>query len=445
MKSTLPLPFTSAYDPPMSGEGRLDPLGLGTIADRIADSYAKPVRARMRRVRFLTSMALGAKVSADLVDVMPGVGGDTPEIAFERMVIECLARASTEGMALDTGIPGITKAQAALMSKGRLDARGYLKSPRVFGFFGVYRPLATGVGLLDAQDRPLEPGNDLLLALQQDKRDAGTSQSDPLSPEFLSWLSSSVASGLETGRNTFGVKSPHTRVLAGIAAPQHAGAREKEAIKTLLSSPEPMALPEDEAAYLEVLGLLDRAPTELATDIACVAYLKSEGSSVLQARMDMLLNFEEFARDVLWAFDRYRFLSTHAVGRVPDRSIVTNDDELASVATRIKDRYEAAADAMQRAVDLGADPELPLRFEQSFRSFAQPVSPDSLIELLMVRHGEVQAAKPPNGKRPWLENVNGAWVCRPLFAVQDPVERAEDFIHPYRLTSITRFLADLHG
>ncbi len=101
----------------MADEGR---LGLGSIADRIADTYARPLRARMRRVRFLTTMALGGLFIPDLAGVKPAVPGDSPDISFERIVVECLARSNSSDVQLDSGIPGITKAHAALLAKSRI-------------------------------------------------------------------------------------------------------------------------------------------------------------------------------------------------------------------------------------------------------------------------------------------------------------------------------------
>jgi hypothetical protein len=47
-------PRFSEYDPGAVGEGSLDPLGLGAVADRIADRLAPGVRARMSHPRFVT-------------------------------------------------------------------------------------------------------------------------------------------------------------------------------------------------------------------------------------------------------------------------------------------------------------------------------------------------------------------------------------------------------
>lgn len=57
------VPRFTEFDPPGDGEGGLDPLGLGSLAERLADGLTSPVvTARMRRVRFLTAVAAAAVV-----------------------------------------------------------------------------------------------------------------------------------------------------------------------------------------------------------------------------------------------------------------------------------------------------------------------------------------------------------------------------------------------
>ena len=65
-------------------------------------------------------------------------------------------------------LPGIAKARAALARKGRLDHRAYLRGPKVFGFFGVYRRLAVGADLVDSGLMLKTRGEQLLRAWEQD-------------------------------------------------------------------------------------------------------------------------------------------------------------------------------------------------------------------------------------------------------------------------------------
>ena len=442
---TLPLPRASAYDPPLADEGRLDPLGLSSIADRIADTYARPLRARMRRVRFLTTMSLGGLFINDLAGVEPAVAGDTADVALERVVIECLARASGGEVQLDTGIPGITKAHASLLAKSRLTTRGYLKSPRVFGFFGVYRPLATALGLSDSHGGTLEAGIGVLAGLQGDLGINGLTDFAPGSEgaRLIDWLTQETGKALETGVNGFNPRSPFVDVITKIANPGNAGKNEKQALRNLLANPMPSTYPMDEETYGEILVLLSEVDSEPWTEPETVAYLLREGSEALRIRMQLLVDFEDFARDLTWAFNEYRYIASHAYGGVPSQSAIGAEGGIDQVAQRIAQRYRDALSRMHQAIEFGVDPALAARFSESFGQFAEVSSTAEFLDLLMEHHSMVQKSKAPNGKRPWLEATNTGWAVRPLFTLADAPERLEGFVHPYRLRAMTNFLVDV--
>ena len=62
----LSAPVLSAYDPLTSAEGSIDPLGLASTYERLADAILPGITVRMRRPRFLTAIAVGAYVCSDL-------------------------------------------------------------------------------------------------------------------------------------------------------------------------------------------------------------------------------------------------------------------------------------------------------------------------------------------------------------------------------------------
>ena len=447
LSTVLPLPRNSAYDPPSAGEGRLDPLGFGVIADRIADSYARPVRARMRRIRFLTSMAIGGTFIWDLNSIEPAVAGDTPDIAFERVVIEALARGGQSGVHLDTGIPGITKAQAALLSKSRLDARGYLKSPRVFGFSGVYRPLSQATLLTDRWGGVLEAGRELIAGLEPDSGLNGlaTGKTGTDGGDFLAWVAQESANSLRTGRNCFSPKHPYVSLLASIAAPQGAGAAERAALHGVLTHPQMSLQPEDDGAYLELLQILNQEMFIDSSEWDMVRALLEKGSPALRARMLMLIEFEEFARTLLWAFDTYRFISSQSVGGFPDRQVLQANNVLRNVAGSVSGLFNSTLAEMSQAVDQGVDPSLSGAFAERFSAFGEISSVVQLIEVLMAHHFAVQKNKAPDGKRAWLELGGAGYAIRPMFTVTNEPELQDKFIHPYRLLTLVDFLVDIHG
>jgi lysozyme family protein len=141
----ITFPFLTSYDPPGTSEGTLDPLGLYQIADQLAMQLVPAVRERMQRIRFLTAMAVGALVTERQEDD-PRHRDASPYLVWEWLVVEALMREMSDDPTI-WGVPGTLVTRRALAQHGYLDARSYLKTPRVFGFHGVYKRLATHLGI----------------------------------------------------------------------------------------------------------------------------------------------------------------------------------------------------------------------------------------------------------------------------------------------------------
>ncbi len=146
------LPFMTVYDPPGTSEGTLDPLGLYQIADQLGVQLVPAVRERMQRIRFLTAIAVGALVTEDLEE-SPEHRDASPYLVWEWLFVEAVIR-SVDDTSSDWGIPGTSVTHRALDQQGYLDARSYLKTPRIFGFHGVYKRLAHHLGIVDVHLRP---------------------------------------------------------------------------------------------------------------------------------------------------------------------------------------------------------------------------------------------------------------------------------------------------
>ena len=143
---TPTFPFLTSYDPPGTSEGA-DPLGLYQIADQLAIQLVPAVRERMQRIRMLTAMAVGAMVTEGLDDDQRNRDA-SPYLVWEWLVVEALTRKMRDDPAL-RGVPGTLVTGRALDQQGYLDARSYLKTPRIFGFTGVYKRLAIHLGVVD--------------------------------------------------------------------------------------------------------------------------------------------------------------------------------------------------------------------------------------------------------------------------------------------------------
>ncbi len=149
------LPELSAFDPPVEGEGSLDPMGLGRHLGPLGQPSCPRLRARMRRVRFVTAIAVGALACETLAEEIAADGISTPSICFEWLVVEAFVRRLPGGQGFPLGVPGSFKARAVVARSQRLSAATYLKGPSVFGFHGVYKPFAVDS---DVVGSGLEPG-----------------------------------------------------------------------------------------------------------------------------------------------------------------------------------------------------------------------------------------------------------------------------------------------
>ena len=449
--TSLAMPVMSAYDPPMADEGRLDPLGLATLADRLADSIAPQLRARMQRIRFLSVIALGALVTGDLADVTPADNADTPQLAFERLVVEALARTSTASDPIPAGVPGITKAHSARLKNTRLSSTSYLKAPRVFGFHGIYRPLATGLGIIDSAGGLLQAGHELLRAVERDlPAVAGLSRLTPGSPgaSIASWLAKETADAYRTGANTFPTSSanPNVRLVSALARPAPIRGWERRALGVALQNPRESAHPADDASYIELATLIRTLNFALPPgEKAATAELLNHAGASLRLRLKSINAYENFARDLTWAFGTYRWLSTTGSPSIPTARIIDNATGITTPAKRLHRRYETALHAMDRAADADSRGGADAIFAHTFAAFAEPLTPAELVDRLITHHNSVQDLKMPSGKRSWFDHYGAGWRVRPIGSVHDRPDQATAFLHPYRITALRSFFGDLDG
>src|SRR5207249_2108532 len=162
------MPHRSLPDPEVQGEGSIDPLGLATTADHLADWMLPGMTARMWRPRFVTATAVAAAALAPLEQEVGKDGVSPPWLVLEWYYVEALANvADTDGGL--RRIPGIDKARRALRDRVPMSAGRYLKTPKVFGFHGVYRRLARHMDVVDVALILGEAGYRLLRSWEQEQ------------------------------------------------------------------------------------------------------------------------------------------------------------------------------------------------------------------------------------------------------------------------------------
>lgn len=432
--SGLTLPTLTEADPEISGEGSLDPLGLAQIADRLADHLVPGVRARMRRVRFVTAAAVGALASEELLDLTPADGLSSPSICFEWLVLEAFARRDGQDHALDAaGVPGSSKTRAVIAHGRRLTAKNYLKSPNVFGFTGVYLPLARSLHVLDDWRRPAANITELTSAWERDQGMAGFTDAIPGTEggTFRRRVHDEVRSALLLGRCATEPSSHLWGRLSKLLHPTGAGPLEKAVLTGWLRSDEE-PIRAELARLLE--GLPDLSEPELVQLLG--AHRPSTG---LQRRLAAIKAYERVSWLLDSAFRQLRLISTK-LGTAPmlPASLV-EDPVLGRVVAELPPAVGAACDRLDQ-LDTG----LLAMFLERLGNFEQHMAVPDFVDALLAHHQLNQARKPPKGKRSWFEQLGAGWVVRPLYGLADAIDPdAHGHVHPYRLASLQAFMRDL--
>jgi hypothetical protein len=424
----LELPFLTEAHPDLLGEGNLDPLGLARIADRLAEELLPDVTARMRRIRFLTLIVAGAHAIEDLHDIPSADRVTTPEIALEWHIAEAFARERGLPPVAREGLPGIAKARAALARNARLDGPSYLRAPRTFGFFGVYRRLAVGTDLLDSGLMLKARGEQLLRAWEEDHpaeaegfvdRRRGTPGG-----YMESVLRDAAKQALLAGRATHSLHGVRDRIVHAFRL-DGIGARERRLLMDALRDPLKMRRRE------VIDGLRRHDPGDTESDELLA--LREGASTELRTTIDAIEAYERVCGLVLAAFTAAQVVSTSTgwatVAQIAKHKAVSR------CANKLPQDFRTAVGRVE-PLGLAGQADLLL----GGLAHAAEQGPEALIEALMSHHELIQLNKPP-GKRPWFERSEHGFYVRLPYRLEDDLPPG--YIHPYRVLAIRGFLEDL--
>jgi hypothetical protein len=425
------LPFLSTYDPVGTSEGTLDPLGLYQIADQLAVQLVPAVRERMQRVRFLTAIAVGSLVTEGLEDD-PGQRDASPYLVWEWLVVEALVRHGSVDHDLK-GVAGRHMARRAIDQRGYLDARSYLKTPRIFGIHGVYKRLAVHLGLVNVH---LGPGPNAERLADAWARGVGLGGWGGAKPTVDRWRGAVRRSLAERPPRT---KAPSDvfKELAEAFAPAAAKARERKCITEMLLSPGDKPL----GALPQIWELQDGydAVTFQEEDLHLQLGRRQPG---LRPLLKGIRNYETFARSMQDAFDVLK-----AVAAVPDAAgfqvkEIARDKEFKSTVQGLNGRFDAAHRGLGEVGPSGTT--LQNVFVEKFRVFSEPLAADVCAQALCDHHVQVQRKKSADGKRPWFDVVGpGRVFVRHAFREPRRPVAPTQYLHEYRGRPIGRFRADL--
>jgi len=427
------LPFLTSYDPPGTSEGTLDPLGLYQIADQLAVQLVPAVRERMQRIRFLTAMTVGSLVTEGLEDD-PRHRDASPGLVWEWLVVEALVREAGENGDV-RGVPGTLVTRRALDQHGYLDARSYLKTPRIFGFHGVYKRLAMHLGLVDVHLAPGPNAEELVDAWARDLGHAGVSD---VRPTLARW-SAAV-------RRSLAEKPPRTRPnwnddawaeLAQALAPSTCKAREKRFLRNLLHATDQRrlgALPAiwrlqsefDDSEFREEL-LHDR--------------LEQDDPSY-RPLLSAIRSYEAFARSLQDAFDVMRTAAARRDVQGFAVHEIASCPNFEQSVSELHKRFEAAHQTLCNVTVAT----VPLQdiLTARFKAFGEPMNAGQCAIALCSHHEVVQRGKSAEGKRSWFDRLGQDRIFV-RHAYREPTSDIQPsrYVHDYRGKPIRRFYMDL--
>jgi hypothetical protein len=433
------MPYRSLSDPETQGEGSIDPLGLATLADRLADWILPGMTARMWRPRFLTAMAVTSAIAEPYSEQLAKDGVSPPWLVVEWYYVEAMAGLTQENVGSLRRIPGIDKARQALGDRVPMNANRYLKTAKVFGFHGVYKRLARHLDIVDDDLAVGESGYRLLRIWEQEQGLLGFSDrelTEGEAPRLRRALRDAIKDALASGQTERSGRWTGAEFFTAYLAPQRTGRREARLLWELLTtvSAEPRG---------EIFGDLRepevrRQLREEESERHLLARLRPKVSDELRRRFDAIEAYETVCRPLQEAWDRLRFLSTQRRPAVIGVDDVAGDGRSSEIASGL-------GSAIGRAGEMLVDSPISSEFETLVHGFDGVSSSADLFRALWEHHVRIQQRKSPDGKRPWFEETaTGTLVVRPPYRL-DKAPPREEFVHPYRLFSVASFINDLDG
>ncbi len=391
----------------------------------------------MSRPRFLTAIAVSAAVCEGVEDQFAADNITPAYLVFEWLVVEAFVRAGKREATVRT--PGTQKAQEVRDSGEAMCARNYLRTPTVFGFHGVYKPLARHLGIVDDDLRLADKGYELLKIWQGEQRldgFVGSAAGNGPGKSMRQMLRWAVDDGLRQGYSKRVAGWQGWSLLAQHLAPADTGKNEAAFISRALDDAE--AAPRGEVFNL----LQDARDIERASEAEITrSVLLPKADKVLSPLLKTISAYERACAVLEEAFNWIRYQSTHSQARPITKQTFAQEPRARHLAHDLSMQLREAEEALSIA---------PLNVQQLFaqlsKGFDQVRDADSLFEAVLNRHAEVQAAKPPEGKRSWFErSPDGATMVRVPYRVIDRPRGAQDWNRPYRIFTVRSFLQDLNA
>lgn len=427
----ISLPFLTSYDPAAVSEGTLDPLGLYQIADQLATRLVPAVRERMQRIRFLTAMAIGGLVTEGL-DGDPTHPEAAPFMVWEWLAVEAIMRSPVGDDPDVWGVPGTLVTRRALGQYNCLDHRSYLKTPRIFGFHGVYKRLAIHLGLVDVHLQPRQDSERLVDAWARDGGHGGLTGCRAQLTKWRQAVQRSLAG--KPARTAPGFRTDDWTELAEAVAPHRAGTREKQYLREALHAADDRALGALPAIWRLQIEFDDGGFAEERLHERLAAE-----SPQFSALLNAIRAYERFCRGLRDAFDLLRAEAANADARGYEICSIAKDGDFAVSVHGLDHRYQEARRCLG---DL--DLQLVNLFDGRFEAFVQPLDSAQCALAICEHHERIQKQKSDRGKLPWFDRLGPQriYIRHRYREARWPIA-PDRFVHDYRGRPIRNFHHDL--
>lgn len=357
------MPYRTLADPEVQGEGSIDPLGLATLANHLADWMLPGMTARMWRPRFLTAIAVTSLVVEPFAEELAKDGISPPWLVFEWHYVEAVAALADRERNALRRIPGIDKARQALRDQVPLNATRYLKTPKVFGYHGVYKRLATHIDIVDDSLALGENGHRLVRTWEDEQGLSGFSDRERTEGEAAKLrhtLRGAVRQALATGQTERRPPWPGATFCTSHLLPHKIGRQEGRVLWELLLD---AAQPHGEIFSLcREPALRQQLATE-GSERSALAALQSRVSAELRMRFDAIEEYERFCRPLQEAWDHLRYLSTVRRPSLLRAEDVANQSRLCLLASLLPDTIQRTREMLSQ------HPSAATEFDQLARTF----------------------------------------------------------------------------
>lgn len=429
----IQFPNLTDYDPIKSAEGALDPLGLYAIADNLAVKLVPGIRERMSHPRFLTAMAVGAAINRDFdEETLAADGQSEPYMVYEWHAVEGLFRKwGDNGL---RGLPGVLKTRDCIKQGLKLSAARYLKTASVFGFHGVYRPLANNLDIV--RDGLLgNNGYELLSIWEKEQKLTGFfSGNSGNGTAIRQLIQNAIKDSIQKGYVDRSSTWQGWTFFGAHLFPNKIPDKERFILTRMLMSSK-------DTSRNEVLRFLvskkgQDAFSESRSEKLFHQALYTEAAEETKNLLLAIQSYETFSRLLQDAFNDCLVAMTHKRGRISPGEL-SDLKGCASAIKRVPEIFDEVTDRLESHGQLG-------RFLDSFNGFSEKCDPTEWIHRLLEHHVRIQRNKPPNGKNPWFEPFDdGSVVIRTGYRRTEGGEYDDSYVHMYRTNSLWTFAEDL--